>query len=145
MTNGSSSNITHPTINGDSPSESTQQIELDSNSIAHSSSDKAEMNENRTDDEKTGELQMPTQNGPTYTTDNEKDALQYDAVEIKNKPAAQDSLNNSQIPIEETINVVTAPTAESSVASRMDGLFLRLEEDDENLARYNLWYSNYYS
>ena len=93
------------------------------------------MNENRTDDEKTGALRMATQNG-ICTTDSEKEALRYDAGGLKSKPATQGSF---QAPLEETIDVVTAPSAESSTASRMDGLLLRLEEDDGNLIRYNPW------
>ena len=82
------------------------------------------MNENRTDDEKTGALRMATQNG-ICTTDSEKEALRYDAGGLKSKPATQGSF---QAPLEETIDVVTAPSAESSAASRMDGLLLKLEE-----------------
>lgn len=129
--NGSSRSDPQPTINGDLPSESKQQIKLESKTTGDSTSDKKTMDENRTDDEKTGSLQVPATNGP-YTTTSEREAPSSNAEEITTKPT---SLNSSRIPVEETVHVATAPTAQSSAATRMDGLFLNLEEDDGSLLR----------
>ena len=96
------------------------------------------MNENRTDDEKTGSIQISTKNGP-YTTNSEADTTRYIAGEIMAKPSLEGSLNGSRIPVEETFRVVAAPTAQSAAAVRMEGLFLNLEGDEGSLrneARY---------
>ena len=140
ITNDSSPSNLQPTVNGGTASESTQQRELYSNTIEDGCGEENTMNENKTDDEKTGALRMATQNG-LCTTDSEKEALRLDAGELKSKPTTQGSL---QTPLEETIDVVTAPSAESSAASRMNGLLLRLEEDNGNLVRYSLVYFVYF-
>ena len=94
------------------------------------------MNENRTDDEKTGSIL--TKNGP-YTTNSETETTSYNAGEITAKSSLEGSLNGSRTPVEETVHVVAAPTAQSAAAVRMEGLFLNLEEDEGSLrteARY---------
>lgn len=134
--NGLSSSDPQPTINGDLHSESKQQLKLESKSIGDSTSDKKTMNENRTDDEKTGSLQMPAKNGP-HTTTSEREAESYNAGEVTTKP----SLEGSRIPLEETVHVATAPTAQSSAETRMEGLLLNLGEDEGSLrneARYDV-------
>ena len=77
------------------------------------------MNGNKTDDEKTSSLQMPA-NNDAYTTNGEREATWYNPGEITTKQSL----------VEETVLVATAPTAQSSATSRMDGLFLKLEEDE---------------
>ena len=126
--NGSSPSHPQPTINGDLPSGTKQLIDLESKSIGDSTSDTKTMNGNRTDDEKTSSLQMPA-NNDAYTTNREREASWYNPGEITTKPSL----------VEETVLVTTAPTAQSSATSRMDGLFLKLDEDEGlfgNQARY---------
>ena len=139
MINGSSPSEQQPIINGDLHSESTQHIKLESETTDHSTSGKKAMNENWTDDEKTGSIQISTKNGP-YTTNSEAETTRYSAGEITTKSILEGSLNGSRIPVEETVHVVAAPTAQSAAAIRMEGLFLNLEGDEGSLrseARYN--------
>jgi len=78
------------------------------------------MNGNKTDDEKTSSLQMPAKDD-AHTTDRERQT---------SKPSL----------VEETVLVATAPTAQSSATSRMNDLFLKLDEDEGllgNQARYS--------
>ena len=128
--NGSSPSDPQPTINGDLPSESKQLIDLESRPrIDDSTSGKETMNENRTDDEKTSSLQMPAKDD-AYTTNRLRETSWYNSEEETTKPSL----------VEETVLVATAPTAQSSATSRMDGLFLNLEEDEGllgNQARYS--------
>ena len=124
--NGSSPGHPQPTISGDLHSESKQLIDLESRN----------MNGNKTDDEKTSSLQMPVKND-AYTTNREREASWYSAGEGATKPCI----------VEETVLVATAPTAQSSATSRMDGLFLKLDEDEGllgNQARYDLFDGNYF-
>ena len=127
--NGSSPSHPQPMVNGgDSPSESKQLIDLESKSVGDSTSDTRDMNGNKTDDEKTSSLQMPA-NNDAYATNREREASWFNAEEITTKPSL----------VEETVLVATAPTAQSSATSRMDGLFLKLDEDEGflgNQARY---------
>ena len=127
--NGSSSSHPQPTVNGDLPAESTQLIDLESKSTDDSSSHTINMNGNKTDDEKTSSLQMPAKND-AHTTNREREASWYNPGERTTKTSL----------VEETVLVATAPTAQSSAASRMDGLFLKLDEDEGllgNQARYD--------
>ena len=127
--NGSSSSHPQPTVNGDLPSESTQLIDLESKSTGDSSSHTINMNGNKTDDEKTSSLQMPAKND-AHTTKRERETSWYNPGERPTKTSL----------VEETVLVATAPTAQSSSASRMDGLFLKLDEDEGllgNQARYD--------
>ena len=127
--NGSSSSHPQPTVNGDLPSESTQLIDLESKSTGDSSSHTINMNGNKTDDEKTSSLQMPAKND-AHTTNRERETSWYNPGERPTKTSL----------VEETVLVATAPTAQSSSASRMDGLFLKLDEDEGllgNQARYD--------
>ena len=128
LMNGSSPSHLQPTINGDLSSESKQLIDFDSKSIGDSVSDTKNMNGNKTDDEKTSSLQMPT-NNDAYTTNKVREASWYNPGEITTKPSL----------VEETVLVATAPTAQSSATSRMDGLLINLDEDEGllgNQARY---------
>lgn len=129
--NDSSPSDPQPTINGDLPSESKQFIDLESKPrIGDSTSGKETMNGNRTDDEKTSSLQMPAKTD-AYTTNRERETSWYNSEEVTTKPSL----------VEETVLVATAPTAQSSATSRMDGLFLNLDEDKGllgNQARYNV-------
>ena len=127
--NGSSSSHPQPTVNGDLPSESTQLIDFESKNTGDSSSHTINMNGNKTDDEKTSSLQMPAKND-AYTTNREREASWYNPGERTTKTSL----------VEETVLLTTAPTAQSSSASRMDGLFLKLDEDEGllgNQARYD--------
>ena len=127
--NGSSPSYLQQTINGDLRSESKQLIDFESKSISDSTSNKRTMNGNKTDDEKTSSLQMPSKND-AFTTDRERETSWYNPGEITTKPTL----------VEETVLVATAPTAHSSATSRMDGLFLTLDEDEGllgNQARYS--------
>ena len=127
--NGSSPSHPQPTISGGLPSELKQLIDLESKSIGDSTSDTKSMDENKTDDEKTSSLQMPVKND-AYTANREREASWYNPGEGATKPSY----------VEETFLVATAPTAQSSSASRMDGLFLKLDEDEGllgNQTRYD--------
>ena len=127
--NGSSRSHPPPTINGDIPSESRQLIDLESKSIVKSTSVTKDMNGNKTDDEKTSSLQMPAK-GDAHTTDRERQTSWYSPGEVTTKPSL----------VEETVLVATAPTAQSSATSRMNDLFLKLDEDEGllgNQARYS--------
>lgn len=127
--NGSSPSHPQPTKSGGLPSELKQLIDLESKSIGDSTSDTKSMNENKTDDEKTSSLQMPVKND-AYTANREREASWYNPGEGATKPSY----------VEETVLVATAPTAQSSSASRMDGLFLKLDEDEGllgNQTRYD--------
>ena len=78
------------------------------------------MYENRTDDEKSGSLQLEPKvdpySEPPATTEKDKLLLS--------------SMNGSRGDVDEAIQVSAAPTVQSSAASsKMDGLLLNLEED----------------
>ena len=89
--------------------------------------DKKTMYENRTDDEKSGSLQLepkvdPYSEPPTTT---EKDKLMLS------------SMNGSCGAVEEAVQVSTAPTAQSSAASsKMGGLLFNLEEDGASFGNH---------
>lgn len=101
------------------------------------------MYENRTDDEKTGSLQMAAKMNPYSNplTSVGKEQLLRDSEEKLTKLSLQNTSDDSRFPVEETVEVTTATTAQSAAASRMDGLFLKLEEDEGSFAsqtRYSI-------
>jgi len=127
MNGFSSSYLPQPATNGDLHKETKQQVKLEP---SHSTANKNPMFENRTDDEKTESLQMAAKIGSlaNHPTDNEQENSLRNSGELTTKEALQISSNTS-VPVEETIQVARATTAESTAASKMDGLLLDLGED----------------
>ena len=88
--------------------------------LKRSIGDKKRMYENRTDDEKSGSLQLEPKVDPYSIPPAtiEKDKLLFS------------SMNGSRGAVDEAVQVSTAPTVQSSAAlSKMDALLLNLEED----------------
>ena len=88
---------------------------------------KKAMYENRTDDEKSGSLQLELKvdpySEPPATTEKDKLLLS--------------SMNGSCGAVDEAVQVSTAPTGQSSAASsKMDGLLLNLEEDGASFGNH---------
>lgn len=130
LMNGTSiSSPTHPTRNGIFNPETEKQIELQPSGKTGNNNS---MFENRTDDEKTGSLQMAAKIDPhsNHSTSIEKDKLLLVSGEKTTNIDLKGSSNTSRAQVEETVHVTMATTAQSSAASRMDSLLLNLEENE---------------
>ena len=122
------SSPSQPATNGDFHPETENHIKPP---LKLSIGDKKTMYENRTDDEKSGSLQLEPKvdpySEPPATTEKDKLLLS--------------SMNGSCGALDEAVQVSTAPTLQSTAASsKMDGLLLNLEEDGasfENHTRYS--------
>ena len=139
--NGSSpSDSPHPETNEISYSESKQPIALEA---SERTVDDKPMPENRTDDEKTESLQIEAKMDPNanHSTSLETEESLHSSEEQKTEVDLESSSNAPGSPVEETVQVTTATTAQSSAASSMDGLLITIDEDEESFedqTRYSL-------
>ena len=139
--NGSSpSDSPHPETNEISRSESKQPIAL---KTSESTVNEKPILENRTDDEKTESLQLETKIDPkaNHSTSLETEESLHNSGEQKTEVDSESSPNDPGSLVEETVEVTTATTAQSSAASSMDGLLITIDEDEESFedqTRYSL-------
>ena len=137
--NGSSpSDSPHPKMNEISHSESKQPIALET---SESTVNEKLILENRTDDEKTESLQLETKIDPdaNHCTSLETEESLHSSEEQKTEVDLESSPNDLGSPVEETVQVTTATTAQSSAVSSMDGLLITIDEDEgsfEDQTRY---------
>lgn len=95
---------------------------------------------NRTDDEKSSSLQMAAKIdvNANHSTGVVTDKLSHSTDEHKREVALEGSSNSTDSAVEEAVEVTMATTSQSS---KMDGLTVNLEEDEEsfgNRIRYSL-------
>lgn len=139
--NGSSpSDSPHPETNEILHSESKQPIVLET---SESTVNDKPMHENRTDDEKSESLQIETKKDPdaNHSTSLETEESLHSSGEQKTEVDLESSPNDPCSPVEETVEVTTATTAQSFAVSSMDGLLITIDEDEgsfEDQTRYSL-------